>query len=92
MHYIKFTHDASTSEDPPQQFAAGRVYALREDSCARWVHRRVAVPATQGEFEAQSVGDGAVVGDVETLADAEPEAPAAKRSPSIKPRAKAAAK
>lgn len=82
MHYIKFTADARTSEDPPQHFAAGRVYALREDSCARWVNRRVAVPATQAEFDAQQAGAAEVAPEVQpevapTVAPvAQPEPPA----------------
>lgn len=99
MHYIKFTADASTSEEQPQHFAAGRVYALREDSCARWVNRRVAVPATQAEFDAQQAGKAEVAPEVQPEVQpevaptvtpvAQPEPPA--KAPT-KPRAKPALK
>jgi hypothetical protein len=103
MHYIKFTADASTSEDPPQHFSAGRVYALREDSCARWVNRRVAVLATQAEFDAQQAGAAEVAPQVapqvqpEVAAEVAPTvAPVAQPEPPAKaptkPRAKPAPK
>jgi hypothetical protein len=57
MPFIKFTADRKTVEAEPQLFEAGRIYELSPESCERWKRRKVAVDATEAEFEAQAKAD-----------------------------------
>lgn len=97
---VRFVADAIYETEGPGRgplFRSGETHELRDDLAARWIRRKVAVPATDARPDAATIHPDSQVETVASTEPAEraplPDAPAVAITPkSVKTRAKSAQK